>query len=175
MSTGRAPGGLAGQASGRVRCRTRNVRPCAACSTELQKGVPHAVIGCSRVNITHLVDTYGYWAVFLLVGAESLGVPLPGETALIVAGTYAGHTHRLSPWLIFAVAAAAAVIGDHIGYWIGDKGGYRPARRYGSKVPLDARRLQLARHLFPRHRATVAFFGPFVPVLPASHSVLARH
>jgi len=42
------------------------------------------------VNITHLVDTYGYWAVFLLVGAESLGVPLPGETALIVAGTYPG-------------------------------------------------------------------------------------
>jgi hypothetical protein len=38
------------------------------------------------------------------VGAESLGIPLPGETALILAGTYAGHTHRLSPWQISALA-----------------------------------------------------------------------
>ncbi len=56
------------------------------------------------MNISHLITSYGYWALFLLVGAESLGIPLPGETALIIAGTYAGHTHRLSPWVIFAVA-----------------------------------------------------------------------
>jgi hypothetical protein len=58
-STGACSGGIGWAGRRRVRCRTRNVRPCAACSTELQKGVPHAVIGCSRVNITHLVDTYG--------------------------------------------------------------------------------------------------------------------
>ena len=40
--------------------------------------------------------------MLLLVGAESLGIPLPGETALITAGIYAGQTHRLSPWPIFA-------------------------------------------------------------------------
>jgi membrane protein DedA with SNARE-associated domain len=47
------------------------------------------------MSISHLIETYGYPAAFLLVGAESLGIPLPGETALILAGTYAGHTHRL--------------------------------------------------------------------------------
>jgi membrane protein DedA with SNARE-associated domain len=125
------------------------------------------------VNISHLVDTYGYWAVFVLVGAESLGIPLPGETALIVAGTYAGHTHRLSPWLIFAVAAAAAIIGDNIGYWIGDKGGYRLARRYGSKVRLDERKLKIARYLFDRHGAKVVFFGRFVSVLRTYAAFLA--
>jgi membrane protein DedA with SNARE-associated domain len=125
------------------------------------------------VNITHLVDTYGYWAVFFLVGAESLGVPLPGETALIVAGTYAGHTHRLSPWLIFAVAAAAAIIGDNIGFWIGDKGGYRLARRYGSKVRLDERKLKIARYLFDQHGAKVVFFGRFVSVLRTYAAFLA--
>jgi membrane protein DedA with SNARE-associated domain len=124
------------------------------------------------VNVTHLVDTYGYWAVFFFVGAESLGVPLPGETALIVAGTYAGHTHRLSPWLIFAVAAAA-IIGDNIGYWIGDKGGYRLARRYGSKVRLDERKLKIARYLFDRHGAKVVFFGRFVSVLRTYAAFLA--
>ncbi len=44
---------------------------------------------------------------------------------------YAGHTHRLNPWILFLVASAAAIIGDNIGFWIGDKGGYRLARRYG--------------------------------------------
>ena len=125
------------------------------------------------MNISHLVDTYGYWAVFVLVGAESVGIPLPGETALIVAGTYAGHTHRLSPWLIFAVAAAAAIIGDNIGYWIGDKGGYRLARRYGSKVRLDERKLKIARYLFDRHGAKVVFFGRFVSVLRTYAAFLA--
>src|SRR4029077_11548018 len=87
-----------------------------------------------QVNIGHLIASYGYLALFALVAAESLGIPLPGETALITAGIYAGHTHRLSPWLIFAVAAAAAIIGDNIGYWIGGKGGYRlspPGRAAG--------------------------------------------
>jgi membrane protein DedA with SNARE-associated domain len=83
------------------------------------------------VSINHLISTNGYWLLFVFVAVESVGVPLPGETALVIAGTYAGSTHRLSPWLIFLVAAAAAIVGDNIGYWIGDKGGYPLARRYG--------------------------------------------
>jgi membrane protein DedA with SNARE-associated domain len=109
----------------------------------------------------------------LLVGAESLGIPLPGETALILAGTYAGHTHRLSPWLIFLVAAAAAIIGDNIGYWIGDKGGYRLARRYGPKVRLDEHKLKIARYLFDRYGDRVVFFGRFVSVLRTYAAFLA--
>jgi membrane protein DedA with SNARE-associated domain len=125
------------------------------------------------MNISHLIASYGYWALFVLVGAESLGIPLPGETALIIAGTYAGHTHRLSPWLIFAVAAAAAIIGDNIGYWIGDKGGYRLARRYGPKVRLDERKLKVARYLFDAHGGKVVFFGRFVSVLRTYAAFLA--
>jgi membrane protein DedA with SNARE-associated domain len=99
--------------------------------------------------------------VFVLVGIESLGIPLPGETAVIVAGGYAGSTHKLSPWLIFAVAAAA-IAGDNIGYWIDDKGGYQLARRYGRKVRLDEQKLKIARYLFDRHGVNVVFFGRFV-------------
>ena len=61
------------------------------------------------MSIGSLVESYGYLAVFVLVGAESLGIPLPGETALITASIYAGHTHRLNPWLIFLVAAARLI------------------------------------------------------------------
>jgi membrane protein DedA with SNARE-associated domain len=125
------------------------------------------------VNINHLIASYGYWALFLLVGAESLGIPVPGETALIIAGAYAGHTHRLSAWLIFLVASAAAIIGDNIGYWIGDKGGYRLARRYGPKVRLDERKLKIARYLFDRHGMLVVFFGRFVSVLRTYAAFLA--
>jgi membrane protein DedA with SNARE-associated domain len=125
------------------------------------------------VNIGNLIANYGYWALFVLVAAESMGVPLPGETALIFAGTYAGATHHLNPWLIFAVASAAAIIGDNIGFWIGDKGGYRLARRYGSKVRLDERKLKTARYLFDRHGVPVVFFGRFVSVLRTYAAFLA--
>jgi membrane protein DedA with SNARE-associated domain len=125
------------------------------------------------VNVSHLIETYGYWLLFVLVASESLGVPLPGETALIVAGTYAGTTHKLNPWVIFAVASAAAIVGDNIGYWIGDQGGYRLARRYGPKVRLDERKLKTARYLFDRHGVLVVFFGRFVSVLRAYAAFLA--
>ncbi len=125
------------------------------------------------MNLSHLIATYGYWVLFLLVAAESLGVPLPGETALIIAGTYAGHTHKLSPWVIWLVASAAAIIGDNIGYWLGDQGGYRLARRYGPKVRLDERKLKTARYLFDRHGVSVVFFGRFVSVLRAYAAFLA--
>jgi membrane protein DedA with SNARE-associated domain len=125
------------------------------------------------MNITHLIESYGYWALFALVAVESLGVPLPGETALIVAGTYAGTTHHLNPWLIFVVASGAAIIGDNIGYWIGDKGGYALARRYGPRVRLDERKLKIARYLFDRHGVKVVFFGRFIALLRTYAAFLA--
>jgi membrane protein DedA with SNARE-associated domain len=47
--------------------------------------------------MSHLIVTYGYWALFALVAAGCPGIPLPGETALIIASAHAGSTHRLSP------------------------------------------------------------------------------
>ena len=105
------------------------------------------------MNISHLIEVYGYLAVFILVGAESLGIPVPGETALILAGAYAGHTHRLSSWLVFAVAAAGAIIGDNIGFWIGHRFGYALARRYGGQK--------------------VVFIGRFVSILRTYAAFLA--
>lgn len=125
------------------------------------------------MNVDHLVHSAGYWAVFLLVAAESLGVPLPGETALIAAGAIAGQSGALNPFLIFAVASAAAIMGDNIGFWIGDKGGYRLARRYGSKVRLDERKLKVGRYVFDRHGMKVVFFGRFVSVLRTYAAFLA--
>jgi membrane protein DedA with SNARE-associated domain len=134
-------------------------------------GSPHPI--APAVNLGHLIQTYGYAAVFVLVGAESLGVPVPGETALTLAAIYAGHTHHLNPWLIFLVASAAAIIGDNIGFWIGDKGGYRLARRYGHWVRLDEHKLKIARYVFDTHGPEVVFFGRFVSVLRTYAAFLA--
>ncbi len=125
------------------------------------------------MNLSHLIATYGYEAVFALVTAESLGIPLPSETALIIAAAYAGHTHHLSPWILFAVALVGAVTGDNIGYLIGRQGGYRLARRYGPKVRLDERKLKIVRYLFDRYGGKVVFFGRFVSVLRTYAAFLA--
>jgi len=72
--------------------------------------------------VTHFIHTYGLWFVFGVVCAESAGLWLPGETALIAAGVYASNGH-LSITAVIAVAAAGAIIGDNIGYWLGREGG----------------------------------------------------
>jgi membrane protein DedA with SNARE-associated domain len=123
--------------------------------------------------VTHLIVTYGYFAVAFLVGIESFGIPLPGETILVAAALYAGHTHRLSVWVLFAVAAAAAIVGDNIGFALGHKGGYRLIRRYGHYIRLDEQKLEVGRDLFDRHGPKVVFFGRFVSILRTYAAFLA--
>jgi membrane protein DedA with SNARE-associated domain len=116
---------------------------------------------------------YGVLAVFLMVGVESIGVPVPGETMLIVAALYSGSTHKLSIVAIVAAAAAGAIVGDNIGYAIGRHGGWRLLRRHGHRVGLDERRLKLGRYLFLRHGGKVVFFGRFVSILRTYAAALA--
>ena len=119
------------------------------------------------------IDRYGYEAVFALVGLESIGLPLPGETALITAALYAATTHRLDIAAIVAVAAAGAIIGDNIGFALGRWGGYRLLYRYGSYIRLGHRRLKIGRYLFQRHGGKVVFVGRFVAVLRTYAAFLA--
>ena len=115
--------------------------------------------------ITHLVQSYGYYAVFTLIALESIGIPRPGETALSTAAVSAGTTHQLNSVARAAAAAAGAVVGDNAGYWLGRTGGYRLAERYGRCVQLDRTKLKIGRYLFARHGGKVVFFGRFVAVM----------
>lgn len=90
---------------------------------------------------------------------------MPGETILIAAALYAGSAHKLSVWAIFAFAAAAAITGYNIGFWIGDKGGYRLLHRYGRYIRADETKIKIGRLIFDRHGGKVVFFGRFVSVL----------
>jgi membrane protein DedA with SNARE-associated domain len=119
------------------------------------------------------LSEYGYLAVFVFVMVESLGVPFPGETMLITAALYAGATHHLAIELVWAVAAAAAIIGDNIGYAVGHYGGYPLLRRYGSRIRLDETKLKVGKLVFDRHGGKVVFFGRFVSVLRTYAAFLA--
>jgi membrane protein DedA with SNARE-associated domain len=120
-----------------------------------------------------LLATYGYAAVFLFIAIESTGIPFPGETMLITAAIYAGHTHRLNIVLVIAFTAAGAIIGDNLGYVVGRSGGYRLLRRYGRFIRLDEKRLKLGQYLFLQHGGKVVFFGRFVSILRAYAAFLA--
>jgi membrane protein DedA with SNARE-associated domain len=80
-----------------------------------------ALFGSHRIE--DLLGTYGYAVVFVMVGLESIGIPLPGETALILASLYAGTAGKLTIAGVIAAAAAGAIIGDNIGYALGRTGG----------------------------------------------------
>ena len=131
------------------------------------------MISVTTHNLLHLLATYGYWAVFVFIAIESMGIPFPGETMLLVAAIFAGTTHRLSILLVIVAAASGAILGDNLGFIIGRVGGYRLLRRYGHYIRLDERKLKLGQYLFMKHGGKVVFFGRFVAVLRAWAAFLA--
>ena len=124
-------------------------------------------------NLDSLLATYGYLAVFVFVGIESLGIPVPGETMLVTAAIYAGTTGRLSIFWVIVASSAGAIVGDNIGYVIGRTGGYRLLKRYGRYIRLEENRLRLGQYLFDKHGSKVVFFGRFVSVLRIFAAFLA--
>ncbi|GAC1504961.1 MAG: DedA family protein [Candidatus Dormibacteraceae bacterium] len=127
----------------------------------------------AQSTLLDLLATYGYLAVFLFIAIESTGIPFPGETMLLTASIYAGHTHRLNIAFVIAASAAGAIIGDNLGYAVGHWGGYRLLHRYGRFIRLDKKRLKLGQYLFRRHGGKVVFFGRFVSILRAYAAFLA--
>jgi membrane protein DedA with SNARE-associated domain len=124
-------------------------------------------------TLTHLIATYGYWFVAGIVALESMGIPLPGETTLVTAAIYAGTTHRLNIAFVIGAAAAGAVSGDSLGYWIGREFGYAILLRHARVLRLTTARIKLGQYLFQRHGGKVVFFGRFLAVLRTLAALLA--
>jgi membrane protein DedA with SNARE-associated domain len=96
-----------------------------------------------------------YLIVFLVVGGESSGVPLPGETSLVAGGILASKGN-LSIYLVIVAAAAGAIVGDNVGYVIGRRGGRWLLDRGG---PRRQRLLERGEQFFEKHGAKAVFFG----------------
>ena len=121
------------------------------------------------ISLSKLPRWLAYLVLFLVVGGESSGVPLPGETSLVAGGILASKGH-LSIYFVIVVAAAGAIVGDNIGYLIGRRGGRWLMSRGG---PRRQRLLARGEEFFDRHGSKTVFFGRWLPGLRITASWLA--
>jgi membrane protein DedA with SNARE-associated domain len=116
-------------------------------------------------DVTSFFTHHGLPLLFVAVAIESFGVPVPGETALVAFGVLASQGHY-SIVSVIAVAAAAAIIGDNLGFWlIGRRGGRALIARYPWAERRAQKVLPRAQALIDRYGGRAVFFGRFVSVL----------
>jgi membrane protein DedA with SNARE-associated domain len=123
-------------------------------------------------HLTRLLHLYTYPVLFLLVMIESLGIPLPGEIALVTAAAYASHG-QISIYVVIALAAAAAVIGGILGYWIGVKGGLPLIAHYGGYLGIRKSHIDKAHAFFERNGGKTILFGRFIATLRTWAALIA--
>ena len=112
--------------------------------------------------LRNAVVQYGYWAVGAALLAENAGIPVPGETILLLACflTYSEPDLRL-PWIIL-VATIAATVGDNLGFAVGYYGGRPLLTRYQTLFRVQNRTLERGEQLFARYGSVTIFFARFV-------------
>ncbi|OKJ13521.1 DedA family protein [Kitasatospora sp. CB01950] len=116
--------------------------------------------------IESVPPTSVYVIIGLIIGLESLGIPLPGEIALVTSALLAAKG-VVSPWGVAGCAIAGAIIGDSIGYAIGHKGGRPLFAKLGRRFPkhFGPDHLATAERAFTRWGMWAVFFGRFVALL----------
>jgi membrane protein DedA with SNARE-associated domain len=123
--------------------------------------------------VTHFIIAHGLPLLFVVIMLESFGIPLPGETALIAFGVLASQGHY-SIVTVIVLAAAAAIIGDNLGYWLlGRLGGRALFRRWGWLERYSDKVIPRVERLMKRHGGKTVFFGRFVAVLRVGAAAVA--
>jgi membrane protein DedA with SNARE-associated domain len=112
-------------------------------------------------SVKPYINHYGYWAVFFGIFFESLGVPLPGETLIIVAGLVAAKGVLNLTWVI-ALAVAATFISNNISYAAGYFGGHAFLCKYGKYIFLNENRIQALENFMKRHGNKVVVIARFI-------------
>ncbi len=118
----------------------------------------------SLENIQEIAHQYGYWAIFVGILLENLGIPLPGETVTLVGGFLAGND-ELNYWLVLSDAAAGAAIGGTCGYWIGRIGGWPLLLRLARLLRISEAKVLGIKEKFSDNAAKAVFFGRFFALL----------
>lgn len=126
----------------------------------------------SLENIQKVAHEYGYWAIFLGILLENLGIPLPGETVTLVGGFLAG-SKELNYWFVLTDAIAGAVLGGICGYWIGRIGGWSLLVRLGNLFRISETRLLSIKKQFSENAGKAVFFGRFLALLRILSAPLA--
>ena len=124
------------------------------------------------VALIHIPVNVGYAAVFALVAIETMGIPVPAETALIAAALLAHH-HQMDIGTLILVASAAAIIGDNIGFAIGRRYGRRLFLRPGPFHDHRLRIIEQGEPFFEKHGPKAVFLGRWVAGLRIASAWLA--
>ena len=123
-------------------------------------------------SIVDIPPDVGYAAVFALIAVETMGIPVPGETALIAAALLA-HDGQLEIVPLVALAAAAAILGDNVGFAIGRHGGRRLLLAKGPLLEYRERVIEHGEPFFERHGPKAVFLGRWVSGLRIASAWLA--
>jgi membrane-associated protein len=126
----------------------------------------------AAVSISHLSSGVAYAAMAGLIGGESMGMPLPGETSLIAAGVLAQQGH-LQIAAVIAIAAAAAIVGDNAGFVLGRHGGRRLLERPGPFERQRRRLVESGEPFFARHGPKAVFLARWIVGLRIAAAWLA--
>jgi membrane protein DedA with SNARE-associated domain len=126
----------------------------------------------STETIEEFAQHYGYWAVFLGILLENIGIPIPGETVTLAGGFLAGND-QLSYWLVLGNAVLGATLGGNVGYWVGRYGGWPLLLGIGRLVRIEETRLVALRDQFSENATKAVFLGRFVALLRIFASPLA--
>jgi len=121
-------------------------------------------------SVTH---SLGYLVVLLLVMGEYMGIPLPGETALMVAAAASGAVGALDLGGVIAAGALGSIIGANVGYWFGRRSGRPLLEWISTRLRVKPAQLQRAERLFARYRGLILFFGRFVALFRVITALLA--
>jgi len=105
---------------------------------------------------------YGYWAVAVALLLENAGLPVPGESVLLLASFLAFSEHRLHFPYIIVVGICAATLGDNIGFAIGYYGGRRLLDHYRTTLHIRPAAIARGEELFARYGAITVFFARFL-------------
>ena len=116
---------------------------------------------------------YGYWTVLIGLLLENAGIPVPGETILLLASSLAATQKSLHIGWIVAIAIVAASTGDNIAYWVGRHGGRPLLERYGRILHLEPSTLKRGEDLIARHGPIAVFFARFIAGLRVLNGLLA--
>lgn len=115
-------------------------------------------------KLEEIAHIYGYWAVLLGIMLENLGIPLPGESIVLVGGFLAGRGD-LGFWQVLACVISGAVVGNTFGYWVGVYGGWPLVLRVSRWFRIDEQKLLDVKQRFSNNAARAVFFGRFITLL----------
>lgn len=128
-----------------------------------------------ETRLDQWVGDWGYWVVLLMTFLETsafVGLIVPGEVTLLIAGWFASRGILQMPWLL-AAAWLGAILGDSAGYAIGRYGGVRFLRRFGRYFFFRERYLETSYRYFRDHGGKTVIFGRFVGIIRAFGPVVA--